>query len=99
MNKVVWTRGCKNYEPWRESLILVSPFYHIHGIFLLIRSLMDGTQIVVMKAFNEEKFCSLVQKYKVSVLVIDSVIRTYSAKNAVSHAFVACFLGLSPLRG
>jgi acyl-CoA synthetase (AMP-forming)/AMP-acid ligase II len=65
MKTVVWPRGCKNYEPERESIILIPPFYHVYGIFMLLQSLMDGTQVVVMKQFNGERFCSLVQKYKV----------------------------------
>lgn len=69
MRKVVWPRGCVNYEPTRESLILIPPFYHVYGIFTLVKALMDGTQVIVMKQFNGETFCSLVQKYKVNVFL------------------------------
>lgn len=68
MKNNVWPRGCSNYQPERESVILIPPFYHVYGIFMLLRLLMDGTQVIVMKQFNGELFCSLVQKYKVSFI-------------------------------
>ncbi|KAI6197984.1 4-coumarate--CoA ligase 3 [Aphelenchoides besseyi] len=59
-----------NYNAVDDTLLLIPPFYHIYGIFTLVQSLMLGTKCVVVRQFNGEQFCSLIEKHKIKTQML-----------------------------
>ncbi|KAJ5087403.1 hypothetical protein N7456_011019 [Penicillium angulare] len=50
-----------------DRILAFLPFYHIYGLTCLItQSLYKGYHLIVMKKFEIEKWCSLIQEYRVT---------------------------------
>ncbi|KAI8344742.1 hypothetical protein BC941DRAFT_464949 [Chlamydoabsidia padenii] len=69
-----------------ESDIMLAflPFYHIFGLTtLILRAIYALTPVVVMAKFDLERYCQLIQKYKVTVATIVPPIAVLLAKSPI----------------
>jgi len=53
-----------------DNWLVILPMYHISGLTILMRSLYNGTQIIILEQFNEEKVIELVESGNINMLSI-----------------------------
>uniref|UniRef100_A0A0K0EX63 Acyl-CoA synthetase family member 2, mitochondrial (inferred by orthology to a human protein) n=1 Tax=Strongyloides venezuelensis TaxID=75913 RepID=A0A0K0EX63_STRVS len=76
------------FQSWiEESTILFLPFYHIYGFGLLINSILRGSTGVIMKNFDPDIFCSMIEKYKIKVLLLVPPILVFLAKHPIAQKY------------
>jgi acyl-CoA synthetase (AMP-forming)/AMP-acid ligase II len=69
-----------------ESDIMLAflPFYHIFGLTtLILRAVYALTPVVIMEKFDLERYCQLIQKYKVTVAPLVPPIAVLLAKSPI----------------
>ncbi|CEF60576.1 Acyl-CoA synthetase family member 2,mitochondrial [Strongyloides ratti] len=78
----------KYIQSWEdESSLLFLPFYHIYGFGLLINNLLRGSTGIIMKHFDQNIFCSMIQKYKIKVLALVPPILVFLAKHSIPQKY------------
>uniref|UniRef100_A0A0K0ES46 4-coumarate--CoA ligase 1-like n=1 Tax=Strongyloides stercoralis TaxID=6248 RepID=A0A0K0ES46_STRER len=70
-----------------EASLLFLPFYHIYGFGLLIYNLLRGSVGIIMKQFDPNIFCSIIQKYKIKVLPLVPPILVFLAKHSIPQNY------------
>uniref|UniRef100_A0A0N4ZBC1 4-coumarate--CoA ligase 1-like n=1 Tax=Parastrongyloides trichosuri TaxID=131310 RepID=A0A0N4ZBC1_PARTI len=76
------------FTSWElESTMLFLPFYHIYGFGLLINNILRGSTGIIMKHFDPNIFCSMIQKYKVKVLLLVPPILVFLAKHPIAQKY------------
>jgi len=55
----------KNYRFDREYILHLLPFYHIYGFGMLMHSVLNGSQSVIMQKFEPELFLQSIEKYQI----------------------------------
>jgi len=53
-----------------DNWLVILPMYHISGLTILMRRLYNGTQIIILEQFNEEKVIELVESGNINMLSI-----------------------------
>ncbi|KAI9299923.1 hypothetical protein BJ944DRAFT_244697, partial [Cunninghamella echinulata] len=67
-----------------DIILAFLPFYHIFGLTtLLLRSFYALTPVVVMQKFELERYCQLIEKYKVTVAPLVPPIAVLLAKSPI----------------
>ena len=59
-------RGQMQFEPGRDNLMGLLPFYHIYGMVVVqFSAITQGTKLVVLPKFEPDTFLKAIQKHKV----------------------------------
>lgn len=86
--------------PQQNVLLMAVPFFHVTGcLSMLLKSISEGNQVVIMRRWNVDEGIRLMQKYNVTVLggvpaIVQAIIQ--SPKLPKDHNLVGVSYGGSP---
>ncbi|CAJ0963497.1 unnamed protein product, partial [Mesorhabditis belari] len=86
-HKVMYPEVMPGYEPLKESVLLLLPFYHIYGFGLLMKNIFEGTTGVIFSKFDPVLLCQKIQDYKVQQLFVVPPIVIFLAKHPAVSKF------------
>ena len=58
------------------KVLLVLPLYHMYGLFVTMRALAVGSQLVLLSKFEPKPFLASIEKYKVSTSFLFLLVHT-----------------------
>jgi len=57
-------------EGKRQTVLVSTPMYHMNGLTVIERNLLNGSRVILMPSFNEELYIDSIVKYKVEVIPV-----------------------------
>uniref|UniRef100_A0AC35TQ63 4-coumarate--CoA ligase 1-like n=1 Tax=Rhabditophanes sp. KR3021 TaxID=114890 RepID=A0AC35TQ63_9BILA len=76
------------FDSWKtESVILFLPFYHIYGLGSLFNALLNGSTGIIMRQFDQNIFCKVIEQYKVKILMVVPPILVFLAKHPITKNY------------
>ncbi|TKR62640.1 hypothetical protein L596_026569 [Steinernema carpocapsae] len=90
-----------SYRPENETEVMFMPMYHIFGFDTVMVNICAGVTTVLMKQFNLEQCCALVEKHKAKFLKVAPPILVMLSKNPIVEKYdlshvQAIFCGAAP---
>ncbi|KAI6193942.1 4-coumarate--CoA ligase 3 [Aphelenchoides besseyi] len=79
----IWPKIDPNFERTKEKMLVLLPLYHLYGLFLMLKSLLNGMTVILMRRFDEQLFCRCIQDYKIRMLFLVPPIVLFLANSHV----------------
>lgn len=98
MTYVFIFRDPRNSSTISSPIVAFLPFFHMFGYLMVMRTVIMGEKVIVMRKFVDKIFLKTVQDYKISRLILVPTSATFLTKSpvideydlsCVSHIFVA----------